>query len=226
MKYVIGNGFIGKYLLKKGLILFPRIQIDEYDSNVDYGTKNEFIFTSGLSKPDEFNDDEYTEKMINGTISMLKDIAENNRVIYLSSDVVLGKTTKYSLYKQTIENAVKDIDNVFIVRLSYVFSEVHGYYDNFTKEVLDIEYPEIYIEFKRNIIHINDVFDGLMYIFWNYEKAPKVINLSGEHLISKKNLLEYINKKYVIIKPNESFWDNRDKEIEMKPNFYIPKITL
>lgn len=229
---IIGHSAIGRYISEKSNIKFAvRFPLDDYQPGLKFGADYTYLFTAGMSKPQDCeNNPELLAKTVDGTIKYIRDISEENRVIFFSSDVVLGSETAYSKSKKDIENAIKRLPNVRIVRLSYVFSDVEWFEDPFTEYALQEEGPvEIYTDLKRNIIHIRDVFDGLVYIGENWVLTPTIINLVGKHSIDKSALLKYINKEYSIIDNEEKinkFFEHRDKNIEIEPNFYMPKIDL
>jgi len=233
---IIGNGAIGKYLLTDNSFeMFPRFSLENYISSkeniLSYGKGNTFIFTAGMSKPQDCEENfVLLGKIVNGTIKAIKDIAIHNKVLFLSSDVVKGRSTSYSWSKKEIEKNLLEINNVKVARLSYVFSDVKGFEDPFTKYAIQEEKAiEVYADLKRNIIHIKDVKDGIIEICSNFKNAPDIISLTGKNCIDKSTLLQYIKCEYNIItdtKAIEEFFKNRDKYISVEPNFYMPKIDL
>lgn len=230
---IIGYSNIGRYIqdkIKPGFAV--RFPLEEYKPNLQWGKGLTYLFTAGMSKPQDCeNNPELLTKTVKGTIKYIKDIAKENRVIFFSSDVVLGKETAYSKSKKAIEEEIRKIPNVRIVRISYVFSDEEFFRDPFTQYALttDEEVIEVFADLKRNIIHIEDVLEGLIYLNEHWEESPTITNLVGEHSINKSVLLKYIKKDFSIIKDKEkinNFFKTREEFISIEPNFYKPKIDL
>ena len=229
---IIGRGAIGRFINSRTNIeIFNRFSLENYQNGIDFGKEYTYFFTAGMSKPNQCEQEpELLEKIVQGTIDAIKDISKENRVIFFSSDVVLGKDTAYSKSKKQIEKNIQKLPNVIIVRLSYVFYDVEGYLDPFTSYALNEKDDiEVYRDLKRNIIHIHDVLDGLIFIADKWAYAPPIVNLAGKNCIDKSLILKYINKKFTIIEDREkidNFFKTRDTIIEAKPNFYVPKINF
>ena len=231
---IIGYGAIGRYIqskIKPGFAV--RFPLEDYKGGLQWGEGFTYLFTAGMSKPQDCEENtELLARTVDGTINAIRDIAKaGNRVIFFSSDVVLGNYSAYSLSKKSIENEIRKIPGVRIIRLSYVFSDEEFFRDPFTQYALttDEEVIEVYADLKRNIIHVKDVLDGIIYLDEHWDEAPIIVNLVGKHSIDKSALLKYINKDYSIITDKEKidkFFEHRDKVIEIKPNFYKPKIDL
>lgn len=224
-KFVIGSGFIGSYLINKGYKEYPRFDLEHYKKQ-DFDEGRTYIFTAGMSKPKECK--EQPEKLLDivkGTIESIKDISKKNHVIYLSSDAVLGKETPYAMSKKIIEAQIKNIQNVHIIRLSYVFSDIKGFEDSFYKYIKSVPRAQVYTEYKRNIIHLEDVYNGINTMVLKFSNSPKLMHLSGKDCISKTELVEYCGCFWDEI-IDEHFFDDKDKVIEMKPNWYAPKIQF
>jgi len=222
---VIGNGFVGSYLFSQGMPVVKRFDLENYES-MDFGQGWTYIFTAGMAKPAEcLKHPKKTARVADGTIRAIQDITENNRVIFLSSDVVLGKDTPYSISKKHIEAYCETNDNVHIARLSYVFSDIEGFEDGFCKYVQSQERVDVFLDYERNIIHLEDVKDGLVQMVRRWANSPSVVNLSGHDTIGKWELVESMGKYWDSItdkEAKEKFFEDKDTRIEMKPNWYNP----
>ena len=119
----------------------------------------------------------------------------------------------YAIWKFSIENTFKYHKNFKVLRLSYVLSSDDKYVNYLNKCKADNTVAEVYDNFYRNVIYIDDLILAIINILKNWESEIKVVNVCGDELISRfdiaKNLLN--EKSINVINAPKKFWNNRPK---------------
>ena len=155
------------------------------------------------------------------------------KVLFFSTDLVYGETNlmnelssvkpkgNYAIWKFSIENTFKYHKNFKVLRLSYVLSSDDKYVNYLNKCKADNTVAEVYDNFYRNVIYIDDLILAIINILKNWESEIKVVNVCGDELISRfdiaKNLLN--EKSINVINAPKKFWNNRPKKIQVESLF-------
>lgn len=203
-------------------------------SSLRYG--DTLIFLAAISSPDLCAKESGVARRVNveNTISLIEQLTiKGVRVVFCSSDAVMGGYSQksydespvrpsgaYAEMKGAVEMAVEGNPFVKIAR----FSLVIGSGDKFTEMLRHASRTgdeiEIFSGFKRNVVSIDDVTEGLCCLAENWEKFPqKVFNFSGPELVSRERLVIAISDmipslRFRVTEASESFWNNRERVIE------------
>lgn len=199
--------------IKEGDLGLDLLNVEQFDftllKSVDY-----VLFTAAISSP-EMCEKSYKKAYkinVQSTSHFIQQALKYQcKVIFFSSDAVYGEnnnvifneesvavpTTMYGTMKKTIEEAFLYHPLFKTIRLSYVISKK----DKFTKYCIDCfdknVTPEIYHPFSRNVIFIDDLKEAIIKIIDEWEKQSfNVINMCGNQLISRLDILNEISKFY------------------------------
>jgi dTDP-4-dehydrorhamnose reductase len=206
---------------------------------VEFVEKGDFVAVlAAMSSPDACNKDPEKARLINVTNTLLLIQALTKKqanIIFSSSDSVFSASTvvcfdetptcsgiPYGDMKAEVEKAVSGLDNVKVVRFSYIV----GYGDNYTsmleKAAQAGEKIEVYDGFSRYVVALSDVLDGLLTLILNWDTHPsRVINFSGPNLVSRGELTQEFKHnvlpdlRFEIVEAPSNFWDSRPKCIQM-----------
>ncbi|XOB62007.1 NAD-dependent epimerase/dehydratase family protein [Campylobacterota bacterium DY0563] len=220
------------------------LNLEESNSfNWKYIDKDTIIyFLASISSPDICSKEYSYAYNINvtGTKEFIKRLLKiGAKVVFFSSDTVYGEREepvneqssisplgKYALMKSIIEKEFISSPNFKVFRLSYVFSKN----DKFTKFLLESSQTnkeiEIFRPFDRAVVYIEDLIVAMDNVVTLWDTVGSIVNVCGPRLISKKDLVCYFNKyssnlvKYTIVTPEDSFFKNRPKVINVKSDFF------
>jgi len=208
--------------------------------NFDYSLLENFsyvILLGGVSSPDVCENNPIQSKKINyeGTKLFISEcLMRGIKVLFFSTDLVYGETNSivnelssvkpkgnYAIWKFSIENTFRYHKNFKVLRLSYVLSSDDKYINYLNKCKIDNIVAEVYDNFYRNVIYIDDLILAIINILKNWESKIKVVNVCGDESISRfdiaKNLLN--EKSINVINAPKKFWNNRPKKIQIESLF-------
>jgi dTDP-4-dehydrorhamnose reductase len=209
-------------------------------------TKTTIVFLAAVSSPDECNNNYEEAYKINvtGSIYFTKEaIKKGAKVLFFSSDVVYGNTTEsvnessktnpfgnYAKMKDEVEKAFEREVNFKVFRLSYVLSSEDKYLSYLKSCIVKNAVAEVFHPFSRKVVYIEDVLQAIENIIekWNSFDSQK-INICGNEDISRKDIADFYNEasdnklNYIIIEPNDKFWEARPKDIDMT-SIYLEKL--
>ncbi|WP_417528902.1 NAD-dependent epimerase/dehydratase family protein [Marinomonas shanghaiensis] len=201
------------------------------------------VFLAAVSSPDQCKTHyelSYRTNVTN-TISLINKLNELGvRVIFSSSDVVFGQSSyecyeatplcpmgEYGVMKAEVEEKISALDNVKVVRFSYIVGPGDSYFSMLERAVEEGEEVQVFSGFLRSIVTIDDVIDGLVALTEKWSDFPlKVVNFCGPLLVSREQLtLEIADKllpdlKFRAIEAPEGFWDARPKSINMMSDYF------
>tara|TARA_Y100000385_G_C13086938_1_gene636842 strand:- start:776 stop:1615 length:840 start_codon:yes stop_codon:yes gene_type:complete len=249
-----GNSFVGSSfykIYKKNIFLSSRNKDSQF--YLEFSTINEdffkqvgkekithCFFLAAISSPDEC-ETEFKKANSTNVISTKKIISRllemSIKIIFFSSDQVYPDTnttfstdypcipkSKYGEMKKDIEDAFLYNTNFKIFRLSYIYDASDGflkYIENCAKSGKE---AEIYKDFARNIIHINDVIECMNVAVINWNEVKKISNICGPECLSRVEMTDVIKKKlynslkFKIVEASEKFWKARTKVCNLDPN--------
>lgn len=251
-KIIIGkNGFIAKKLqnTNEKYLVTSSGNYDKDEIYLDLNNTKDFdysiidretiiIFLAAISSPDICNREYEKAYNINvvGTKYFIKEtIKRGGKVLFFSSDVVYGNTTKevyeddrtnpfgkYAKMKDEIEKEFEGEKNFKVFRLSYVLSSEDKYL-SYLKSCADNNgIAEVFDPFYRKVVYIEDVLNAIENILVKWEKFDnQKFNICGEENISRKNMADFYNVaignklKYETLVPNDEFWKARPKDINI-----------
>lgn len=201
---------------------------------------NYIVFTAAVSGPDQcaVETEACWSVNVTGTAYFIRKAMEYGcRILFLSSDSVFGSgaegiydersetnaDTPYGQMKKAIEDEFKGSPLFKAIRLPYVISAR----DKFTVYCLSCikhgDTAEIFHPFYRNCIVASDVADVVMWFAVHFnEYKPYVLNVAGSELVSRVRIADEINRilsgklLYKIVKPDDSFFDNRPCITQMR----------
>lgn len=197
------------------------------------------IFLSSISSPDICNNNRALADKVNitSTIDLIEKLnLKGVNTIFSSTDGVFGSSKGisyddsslepfgyYAETKANVEYQVKDMENVKVVRFSYVFGEGDKYTSMLEAEGGKGSRIDVFNGFLRNIVVVDDVILGINNLInrWNYT-AVQCINFSGPELISRSSLTKIIADSIVhglkiqVVDAPDDFWLSRVKSIETK----------
>ena len=201
------------------------------------------IFTAAISGPDmcanEF--DKCWDINVTGTSYFIREaIKRNVKVLFFSSDAVFGdipghiydedsETQAYTAYgkmKKAIEDEFKTSKLFKCIRLSYVVSENDKFISYCLSCIRKNETADIFHPFYRNCITVSDVIKAIIWLMNNWTDFNSfVLDVTGTELVSRIRMADEINRyfgnklKYVVSKPDESFFKNRPQVTQMKSKY-------
>ena len=218
----------------------------EYDKlkGIDY-----VIFTAAISGPDmcanEF--DKCWSINVTGTSFFIREaIKRNVKVLFFSSDAAFGdipshiydedsETQAYTAYgkmKKAIEDEFKRSPLFKCIRLSYVASANDKFISYCLNCIRNGETADIFHPFYRNTTTVSDVIKAIIWLLNNWSNFESfVLDVTGTELVSRIRMADELNRyfgnklKYVISKPNESFFKNRPQVTQMKSK-YLYKLGI
>ena len=201
------------------------------------------IFTAAISGPDmcanEF--DKCWHINVTGTSFFIREaIKRGVRVLFFSSDAAFGdipghiydedsETQAYTAYgkmKKAVEDEFKMSPLFKCIRLSYVASANDKFISYCLGCIRKGETADIFHPFYRNTTTVSDVIKAIIWLLnhWNTFDSF-VLNITGMELVSRIRMADELNRyfgnklKYVVSKPNESFFKNRPQVTQMKSKF-------
>ena len=212
----------------------------DYDKlmGIDY-----VIFTAAISGPDmcanEF--EKCWDINVTGTSYFIREaIKRDVKVLFFSSDAAFGdisghiydeesETQAYTAYgkmKKAIEDEFKTSRFFKCIRLSYVVSENDKFISYCLSCLRKNETADIFHPFYRNCITVSDVIKAIMWLMNNWNAFDSfVLDVTGTELVSRVRIADEINRyfgnklKYVVSKPDESFFKNRPQVTQMKSKY-------
>lgn len=212
----------------------------EYDKlkGIDY-----IIYTAAISGPDMCANE--FEKCwginVKGTSYFIREAIQRGvKVLFFSSDAVFGnieghiydedsKTQAYTAYgkmKKAIEDEFKASPLFKCIRLSYVVSENDKFISYCLSCIRKNETADIFHPFYRNCITVSDVIKAIIWLMNNWTVFNSfVLDVTGTELVSRIRMADEINRyfgnklKYVVSKPDESFFKNRPQITQMKSKY-------
>lgn len=211
---------------------------NSYDYSVFKGL-DFVIFTAAISSPDVCSkeyDKAWTVNVV-GTKKVIEELLKLGiKVLFFSSDAVYGKNenviyteksetnpyTPYGKMKKEVEDSFKQNELFKVIRLSYVVSTSDKFISYCLNSYKNNELIEVFHPFYRNCVALSDVINIILWLIknWNiYE--PNILNICGNELISRVRLVDEINRyfnnslKYTIVKPDDSFFENRPRITQM-----------
>ena len=215
---------------------------DKFDfdklKGVDY-----IIFTAAISGPDmcanEF--DKCWNINVTGTSYFIREaIKRDVNVLFFSSDAVFGNIeghiydedsetqacTAYGKMKKAIEDEFKFSPLFKCIRLSYVVSENDKFISYCLNCIRNNDTADIFHPFYRNCITVSDVIKAIIWLMNNWTDFNSfVLDVTGTELVSRIRMADEINRyfgnklKYVVSKPDESFFKNRPQITQMKSKY-------
>ena len=201
------------------------------------------IFTAAISGPDmcanEF--DRCWQINVTGTSYFIREaIKRGVKVLFFSSDAAFGdipgriydedsETQAYTAYgkmKKAVEDEFKTNPLFKCIRLSYVASANDKFISYCLSCIRNGEIADIFHPFYRNTTTVSDVIQATIWLLnhWNTFDSF-VLNITGTELVSRIRMADELNRyfgnklKYVVSKPDESFFKNRPQVTQMKSKF-------
>ena len=178
---------------------------------------------------------------VTGTSYFIREaIKRNVKVLFFSSDAAFGdipghiydedsETQAYTAYgkmKKAIEDEFKNNTFFKCIRLSYVVSENDKFISYCLSCIQNNETADIFHPFYRNCITVSDVIKAIMWLMNNWCTFDSfVLDVTGTELVSRVRMADEINRyfgnklKYVVSKPDESFFKNRPQVTQMKSKY-------
>lgn len=218
----------------------------EYDKlkSFDY-----VIFTAAISGPDmcanEF--DKCWNINVTGTSYFIREtIKRDVKVLFFSSDAAFGdipghiydedsETQAYTAYgkmKKAIEDEFKGSPFFKCIRLSYVASANDKFISYCLSCIRNGETADIFHPFYRNTTTVSDVIKAIVWLLNNWSTFNSfVLDVTGTELVSRIRMADELNRyfgnklKYVVSKPDESFFKNRPQVTQMKSK-YLYKLGI
>ncbi len=218
----------------------------EYDKlkGIDY-----VIFTAAISGPDmcanEF--EKCWDINVTGTSYFIGEaIKREVKVLFFSSDAAFGdipghiydedsETKAYTAYgnmKKAIEDEFKASPFFKCIRLSYVASANDKFISYCLSCIRSGETADIFHPFYRNTTTVSDVIKAIVWLLNNWSTFNSfVLDVTGTELVSRIRMADELNRyfgnklKYVVSKPNESFFKNRPQVTQMKSK-YLYKLGI
>lgn len=207
------------------------------------------IFTAAISGPDmcanEF--EKCWDINVTGTSYFIREALKRDvKVIFFSSDAAFGdipgyiydedsETQAYTAYgkmKKTIEDEFKTNPFFKCIRLSYVASANDKFILYCLNCIRNGETADIFHPFYRNTTTVSDVIKAIVWLLNNWNTFNSfVLNVTGTELVSRIRMADELNRyfgnklKYVVSKPDESFFINRPQVTQMKSK-YLYKLGI
>ena len=212
----------------------------DYDKlkGIDY-----VIFTAAISGPDMCAN-EYEKCWdinVTGTSYFIREaIKRNVKVLFFSSDAAFGdipghiydedsETQAYTAYgkmKKAIEDEFKGNPLFKCIRLSYVASANDKFISYCLNCIRKGETADIFHPFYRNCTTVSDVIKAIVWLLNNWSTFKSfVLDVTGTELVSRIRMADELNRyfgnklKYVVSKPEESFFKNRPQVTQMRSKY-------
>ena len=218
----------------------------DYDKlrGVDY-----IIFTAAISGPDmcanEF--EKCWNINVTGTSYFIREtIKREIKVLFFSSDAAFGdipghiydedsETKAYTAYgkmKKAIEDEFKGSPLFKCIRLSYVASANDKFISYCLNCIRKGETADIFHPFYRSCTTVSDVIKAIIWLLNNWTQFNSfVLDVTGTELVSRIRMADELNRyfgnklKYVVSKPDETFFKNRPVVTQMKSK-YLYKLGI
>ena len=184
---------------------------------------------------------------VTGTSYFIREaIKRDVKVLFFSSDAAFGdipghiydedsETKAYTAYgkmKQAIEDEFKGNPLFKCIRLSYVASANDKFISYCLNCIRNGETADIFHPFYRNCTTVGDVIKAIIWLLNNWTKFNSfVLDVTGTELVSRIRMADELNRyfgnklKYVVSKPEESFFKNRPQVTQMKSK-YLYKLGI
>lgn len=255
---VIGkNGFVAQHLLPccpddtlvtstrdadNGCLLLDLSAPNQFDYS-KLGADSCVVLLASISSPDICNNDYEMAFAVNvtGTLSFIeKAVAVGSRVIFFSSDTVLGRPERpigenqpihpfgrYAEMKAQVEKAVHGNKNVKIFRLSYVLAHNDKYFKYLRECAKNGTTAEVFHPFSRHVVHIDDVVSGIKNLVVRWDDFDnQIFHICGQELVSRVDIAEKFSRlnnkalKFTLVEPDETFFQARPKQIPMQSLYF------
>lgn len=218
----------------------------DYDKlkGIDY-----IIFTAAISGPDmcanEF--EKCWNINVTGTSYFIREtIKREIKVLFFSSDAAFGdipghiydedsETKAYTAYgkmKKAIEDEFKGSPLFKCIRLSYVASANDKFISYCLNCIRKGETADIFHPFYRSCTTVSDVIKAIIWLLNNWTQFNSfVLDVTGTELVSRIRMADELNRyfgnklKYVVSKPDETFFKNRPVVTQMKSK-YLYKLGI
>ena len=228
LKIIGANGNLGRRLLEKSVdeVEVITTRLDQHQLDYDFQSltdKDVIAFCAAISEPTVCANNPELAMMVNveKTIEFIeKSIQYGARVIFMSSDAVINNIGIYASMKSQVEKYFMGNLNVKILRSSYNFFRQDRFTSYLEKCVLNNEVAEVFSPFERYVIHRDDTVDAILSLSKNWI-GSQIINCGGLENVCRKEIAEVLreeifpNLKMKIIKPPESFYEDRPSSIPM-----------
>lgn len=248
--YIGGNGNLAKFIEQQTNYFVTKRNHDcKYYLDLRYPQKSNildkknclFVFGAAISSPIICEKDFINCKKINYefTVNIISTLLENNKVLFLSSDLVFDGVKEdtncdedtptnpkhlYSKLKVKVENKFINHPNFYIARLSYTLFPENSFYKYLNSCLLNNKLPEIIDPVIR---YCTDPCDIIKFIkILEINKAPKIVHLSGE----RKSKIDLFNEwsikhnhelKYKLINLEDSVMKGYPKIIKFTSKFNL-----
>lgn len=206
--------------------------------NIDF-----IVFTAAISGPDmcakEF--EKCWNINVTGTEIVIEAALKRGvKVLFLSSDAVYGKDdgnvkyessetkadTPYGKMKSHVEEKFRGNMNFKAIRLSYVVSCKDKFVSYCLESIKKDQTMEVFHPFYRNCTTISDVSKTIIWMIDNWRIYPyQFFNVGGRELVSRVRIADEINRlagdrlNYVIVKPEEDFYERRSAITQMESEY-------
>lgn len=217
-------------------------------NDFDYSLVREsdlIVLAAAISSPDVCANQQDFARSVNvaGTGRFIERCMERKaRVLFLSSDTVYGAAKEqinesapinpagdYAEMKAEVERAFLGHIGFKSFRLSYVFSRE----DKFTRYLTDCgkarRKAEVFHPFARRMVHREDVVEAVIRMREHWPEIDSaVLNVGGPELLSRWDLAAMLKEtvmpdlEYTVVEPEEEFFFNRPKAINMDSPFLQP----
>ena len=202
------------------------------------------IHLAAVSSPDACAADPATARAINldGTVHFVRGaVARGARVMVFSSDVVLGERSDpvdesaalapvgvYASLKADLETQVSSLEQVRVVRLSYVVSPNDRFLRYLAGCAKRSEFAEVFDPFDRAAILLDDVVDALTALAVRWPALPgSVVHCGGDRLVSRAQMATAAERgsggrlRWQVRTPGADFFRERPRVI----NFVSPAVA-
>lgn len=210
---------------------------DDFDELMEQVRRGDgALLLASISSPDQCEKDPRTARHVNvvNTINLIeKLVSKGVRVVFASTDAVFGATKGsctddyiqcpagiYGQMKAAVELAFMHEPLTTVARFSYVIGAGDKYTEMLRNACYSGEKVDVFEGFMRNIVSIDDVTDGLCFLYDDWEKfAGERINFSGPELIGRDQLTAALANtamsqlNYNVVQAPSGFWDARPKII-------------
>ena len=201
------------------------------------------IFTAAISGPDKCANEfeKCWDINVTGTSFFIREaIKREVKVLFFSSDATFGdipghiydedsETQAYTAYgkmKKAIEDEYKVSPQFKCIRLSYVVSANDKFISYCLNCIRKGETADIFHPFYRTCTTVSDVVKAIIWLLNNWSTFDSfVLDVTGTELVSRIRMADELNRyfdnklKYVVSKPDESFFKNRPRITQMKSKY-------
>lgn len=195
------------------------------------------IFLAAVSYPDLCkNQPEWADRInrLHTCHLIEKALQKQAKVLYFSSDVVLGETQtiqdekaslnplgNYAKSKAAVEKEFTQEPGFKVFRLSYVFAKNDKFTSYLTSCLKNDKIVEVFHPFYRSVIYWKDVVDSIIELSYKWEEFDNsIFHLCGPELLSRLNVTEIFQRQvdrelnYKVVTSDEDFFQERARTIE------------